>query len=410
MARPKHRLGNLPAETTSFVGRRRELAEIRKTLSAARLVSLVGPGGVGKTRLGVRIAADLARGFAGGAWWVELAEVRDAALVANALATALDIRDQAAEPPRQILLAHLRESEMLLLLDNCEHVLEASAQLVTEILRAAPKVKVIATSREPLQVPGEHVIPIAPLELPPSEEAQPLGALRQNETVMLFTERAVAASGTFELTSSNQQAVVQLCRRLDGLPLAIELAAVRTRVLTVEHILERLTDRFALLTGGSRAALPRQQTLRTTIDWSHDLLTKEEQALLRRLCAFAARFTVDDVEAVCAVREIWAPQAFDLLSALVDKSLVVKEDIGGVACYRLHETMREYTLLKLREAAEVELLDEWYVEYYHRRCVEAESQALLHTLAWLRRHFRGAWRRLTGAAASNSPRRLASTG
>jgi len=358
----------------------------------------------------VRIAADLARGFAGGAWWVELAEVRDAALVANALATALDIRDQAAEPPRQILLAHLRESEMLLLLDNCEHVLEASAQLVTEILRAAPKVKVIATSREPLQVPGEHVIPIAPLELPPSEEAQPLGALRQNETVMLFTERAVAASGTFELTSSNQQAVVQLCRRLDGLPLAIELAAVRTRVLTVEHILERLTDRFALLTGGSRAALPRQQTLRTTIDWSHDLLTKEEQALLRRLCAFAARFTVDDVEAVCAVREIWAPQAFDLLSALVDKSLVVKEDIGGVACYRLHETMREYTLLKLREAAEVELLDEWYVEYYHRRCVEAESQALLHTLAWLRRHFRGAWRRLTGAAASNSPRRLASTG
>ncbi len=255
------------------MGRRRELAETRKALAGARLVSLVGPGGVGKTRLAVRAATDLGRGFANGAWWVDLAEIRDAALVTNAVVAALDLRDQAATKPLQILLSHLRDSELLLVLDNCEHVLEASAHLVTAVLRAAPNVRVMTTSREPLQVQGEHVVPVPPLGLPPAGGGEPLAQLRQNEAVLLFTDRAAAASGTFELTSSNQAAVVQLCRRLDGLPLAIELAAVRTRVLTVEQILDRLTDRFALLTGGGRAALPRQQTLRTTIDWSHDLLT-----------------------------------------------------------------------------------------------------------------------------------------
>ena len=342
------------------MGRRRELAELRKTLAGARLVSLVGPGGVGKTRLGVRVAADLGRGFADGAWWVELAEVRDAAMVTSAVVEALELREQAATRPLQILLSCLRDSELLLLLDNCEHVLGASAQLVTEVLRAAPNVRVIVTSREPLQVPGEHVLPVPPLELPAAGGGEPLSRLRQNEAVMLFIERAAAASGTFELTSSNQSAVVQLCRRLDGLPLAIELAAVRTRVLTAEQILERLTDRFGLLTGGGRAALPRQQTLRTTIDWSHDLLTAEEQTLLRRLCVFAGRFTLEDVESVCASDDAGPDRPtgrLDVLSALVDKSLVVKDDVRGVACYRLHETMREYARLKLSDAAEEDLLE-----------------------------------------------------
>jgi len=364
MARPRRRLGNLPAETTSFVGRRRELAELRKALASARLVSLVGPGGVGKTRLGVRAATDLGRGFADGAWWVELAEVRDAALVTGAVVSALDLRDQAATEPLQILVSYLRDRELLLLVDNCEHVLDASAGLVADVLRGAPNVRVIATSREPLQVPGEHVLPVPPLELPPVGDEQPLSQLRQNEAITLFAERAAAASGTFSLTASNRSAVVDLCRRLDGLPLAIELAAVRTRVLTAEQILDRLTDRFALLTGGGRAALPRQQTLRTTIDWSHDLLTAPEQTLLRRLCVFAGRFTVDDVEAVVAIG--WEPsaQALDLLAALVDKSLVTREDALGVACYRLHETMREYASLKLEDAGEVAHLDDAYVEYY----------------------------------------------
>ena len=365
------------------MGRRRELAELRRTLAEARLVSLVGPGGVGKTRLAVRIATDLGRGFANGAWWVELAEIRDAALLTSTVVAALDLRDQASTEPSQTLLSYLRDSELLLVLDNCEHMLDASAHLVAEVLRAAPNVRVITTSREPLQVPGEHVVPVPPLQLPAAGGGQPLSQLRENEAVLLFTERAAAASGSFELTGSNQSAVAQLCRRLDGLPLAIELAAVRTRVLTPQQILDRLTDRFALLTGGGRAALPRQQTLRTTIDWSHDLLTMSEQTLLRRLCVFAGRFTLEDVESVCTGNE-GSAQTLDELSALVDKSLVIRVDMRDIACYRLHETMREYASLKLRDAAEEDLLNEQYVEYYRRRCREAEDDARHRTLQWLR--------------------------
>jgi len=383
MARPRQRLGNLPAEPTSFVGRRRELAEIRKKLATARLVSLVGPGGVGKTRLGLRIASDLGRGFADGAWLVELAEVRDGELVTNAVLEALDLRDQSASKPLQILLSDLQNRQLLLLVDNCEHLLGSVAPLVTEILGAAPRLTVIATSREPLQVPGEHVVPIPPLDVPPENGAEPLAHLRQNEAVMLFSERAGAASGTFELTGSNQAAIVALCRRLDGLPLAIELAAVRTRALSVGQILDRLTDRFALLTGGGRAALPRHQTLRTTIDWSYDLLTPAEQILFRRLCVFAARFSLEDVESVCTSNEVPATAVLDVLSALVDKSLVIKEDVRGLACYRLHETMREYAQIKLREAEEEDLLQERCVEYYRTICLRSADQARYRLLEWL---------------------------
>ena len=384
MARPKYRMGNLPAEATSFVGRRRELGEIRKKLATARLVSLVGPGGVGKTRLALRTAADLGRGFADGAWLVELAEIRDGALVTNAVLAALDLRDQTAMKPSQILVSDLRNRQLLLLLDNCEHLIGAVAELVAELLRAAPKLTVISTSREPLQVPGEQVIPIPPLQLPPENGTEPLDRLRQNEAVTLFSERAAAASGTWELTGSNQIVVVALCRRLDGLPLALELAAVRTRVLSVEQILDRLTDRFALLTGGGRAALPRHQTLRTTIDWSYDLLTAAEQILFRRLCVFAGRFTLADVESVCTSNEVPATGALDVLSALVDKSLVTKEDVRGLACYRLHETLREYASLKLRDAQEEELLAERCLEHYRTTCLRSADQARYRLLEWLR--------------------------
>jgi predicted ATPase/DNA-binding CsgD family transcriptional regulator len=384
MARPKHRLGNLPAEATSFVGRRRELGEIRNKLTTARLLSLVGPGGVGKTRLALRAAADLGRGFADGAWLVELAEVRDGSFVANAVLAALDLRDQTAMKPSQILLSDLRNRQLLLVLDNCEHLIEAVATLVADLLRAAPRLTVISTSREPLQVPGEQVIPIPPLQVPPADGTEPLDRLRQNEAVTLFSERAAAASGTFALTSSNQGAVVALCRRLDGLPLALELAAVRTRVLSVEQILDRLTDRFALLTGGGRAALPRHQTLRTTIDWSYELLTAPEQTLFRRLCVFAGRFTLEDVEAVCTSTEVPTIAALDLLSALVDKSLVIKEDISGLACYRLHETLREYASLKLRDAQEENLLGERCIEHYRSTCLRSAEQARYRLLEWLR--------------------------
>ncbi|GAA3831554.1 LuxR family transcriptional regulator [Sphaerisporangium flaviroseum] len=381
MARPPRRSGNLPAETTSFIGRRRELAEVRKKLTEARLVSLIGPGGVGKTRLAIRMAAGLGRGFPGGAWLVELAEVHDPAGVGDAVMAALDLRDQAATDPLAHLQSYLRDKKLLLVVDNCEHLLAAAARLLTEVMRAAPGVRVIATSREPLAVPGEHVVPVPPLDL--TSAPAPLARVRQNEAVMLFTERAAAGSGSFELTAANQAAVVKLCRRLDGLPLAIELAAVRTRVLTAEQILDRLTDRFGLLTGGGHAALPRHQTLRTTIDWSHDLLAAGEQTLLRRLCVFAGRFALDDIESVCTCDEVPAARALEVLSSLVDKSLVMKEDAGNLAWYRLHETMREYARLKLRAAGEEEAVERRCAEYYERRCRRSAAEARYRLAEWL---------------------------
>jgi predicted ATPase/DNA-binding CsgD family transcriptional regulator len=383
MARPRHRSGNLPAETTSFVGRRRELAEIRKKLATARLVSLVGPGGVGKTRLALRAAADLSRGFKDAAWLVELAEVRDAAIVPSAVLAAVDLRDQAGVEPLQILRSFLGERQLLLVLDNCEHVLDAAAQLVSEALRSAPNLRVIATSREPLQVTGEHMVPVTPLQLPGGDGTEPLAQVRENEAVVLFTERAAAASGTFALTGANQAAVVAVCRRLDGLPLAIELAAVRTRVLSVEQILERLRDRFALLTGGSRAALPRHQTLRMTIDWSYDILTSREQQVLRRLSAFAARFTLHDAESVCADDELSATDTLDLLSSLVDKSLLMKEHFAGRDCYRLHETMREYATLKSHDEREDDDLSERCINYYWTTCLSTEAEGRYQLPVWL---------------------------
>ena len=390
MARPTRRPGNLPAETTSFIGRRRETAEVRRTLTQARLITLTGPGGVGKTRLALRLAADLSRGFRHGAWLAELAEVTDPALVSSALLAALDLRDQAAAAPATLLAGYLRDRELLLVVDNCEHLLTASAGLVAGLLSAAPGLRVIATSREPLSVPGEHVVPVPPLDLPVPDSAEPLERLRQNETVRLFTERAAAASGSFGLTAANQAAVVDLCRRLDGLPLALELAAVRTRVLTVAQIAGRLGDRFGLLTGGSRAALPRHQTLRTTIEWSHDLLDGAERAVLRRACVFAGRFTLDDVEGVCTGpgpgtgTGLAAPGALDVLSSLVDKSLVMKEEAGGEACYRLHETMREFARLQLAAAGEQEETEQRCAAHYRMASLLAAAGGRAELLSLLR--------------------------
>jgi predicted ATPase len=228
------------------------------------------------------------------------------------------------------------------------------------------------------------VLPIPPLELPSPDTAEPLARLRQNEAVMLFVERAAAASGSFELTASNQAAVVDVCRRLDGLPLAIELAAVRTRALSPEQIRDRLSDRFGLLTGGSRAALPRHQTLRTTIDWSHDLLAPAEQTLLRRLCVFAGRFTLQDVETVCCSDDVPAARVLDLLSSVIDRSLAIKdEDAADTACYRLHETMREYARLKLQEAGEEDAAEGRCADYYVARCLRFAAEGRYRLLEWL---------------------------
>src|SRR5690348_3069258 len=370
MARPARRPGNLPVEATSFVGRRRELADLRKKLGAARVVSLVGPGGVGKTRLAIRAASELGRGFKDGAWLVELADVQDPGLVGNAVMAALDLRDQAAAAPEDLIRAFLRDKELLLVLDNCEHLLPAVASLATDIVTHASGVRIMATSREPLAIAAEHVVPVPPMELPAAGSPEP------SEAVTLFVERSEAASGAFALTPANQPAVANLCRRLDGLPLALELAAVRTRVLTVEQILERLSDRFGLLTGGGRAALPRHQTLETAIDWSHDLLNRDERTLFRRLCVFAGRFTLKDAEVVCA-------GPLELMSSLVDKSLVIKEDARGVACYRLHETMREYAREKLQQAGESAATMEKCVDHYVTTTQVSGLQARFRIIEWL---------------------------
>ena len=385
MARPSRPAGNLPAEATSFIGRRRELAEVKQKLGEGRLVTLVGPGGVGKTRLAIRAAADLRRGFRDGGWLVELAEVRDPRLVTGAVIAALDLRAQAAPDPAAMLASYVGDREMLLVVDSCEHLLEGASRLIAGVLAGAPRVRVIATSRESLGLVAEHVVPVPPLDLPAPGPGERLEDLRRNEAVVLFTERARAATGRFELDASNEAAVVEICRRLDGLPLAIELAAVRMRVLGAEQIRDRLADRFALLTGGSRAALPRHQTLRTAIEWSHDLLSARETQVLRRLCVFAGRFTVEDVESVCGPDGEPFGHAFDVLSSLVEKSLVVKEEAKGRAAYRLHETMREFALIKLRGAGEEARLRRRCAEHFRSTWSGEAAEARYRLVDWLER-------------------------
>lgn len=383
MVRPRRSLGNLPSEATSFVGRRRELADLRTKLSGARLVTLVGPGGVGKTRLAIRAGTALERGFRDGVWLVDLAPLRHPDAVAEAFLQGLEVRARAAAGVESILLAHLRSRDLLLMVDNCDHLLVETAAILAGILETAPGVRVIATSREPLSIAGEEVVAVAPLELPPPDPAEPLARLAQNEAVALFTERAAAASGRFELTPSNRAAVIELCRRLDGLPLALELAAVRTRVLSPDQILDRLVDRFGLLTGGSRTALPRHQTLRTAVEWSHDLLNVEERVLLRRLGVFAGRFDLDDIEAICAPGGATRTQTLDRLSSLVDKSLVVKEEASRRAVYRLHETMRDFARLKLREAGEEQAFQRRFEDHYVSCCRRSGAEARVRMLDWL---------------------------
>jgi predicted ATPase/DNA-binding CsgD family transcriptional regulator len=372
VARPRRLIGNLPVDVTSFVGRLRELAEIRGKLAAARLVTLVGPGGVGKTRLAIRAATDLGRGFRDGAWLVQLAEVRDPALIGGAVATGLDLRDQTATEPRSLTLAYLRGKQLLLVVDNCEHLREASAAFLAEAIAGSPGVRIIATSREPLSVAGEHIVAVPPLEMPDAGAAEPLARLRANEAVSLYVVRAAAAAGTFDLSASNRDAVVEICRRLDGLPLAIELAAVRTRVLSPNQILERLTDRFELLKGGPLAALPRHQTLWTAIEWSHDLLDPTERRLLRRISVFAGRFSLEDAESVCEA-------TLDSMSSLVEKSLVIK--VGS--SFRLHETMREYAASKLAETEETETVKERLVQHYWSACLATGIGARYRLEEWL---------------------------
>jgi predicted ATPase/DNA-binding CsgD family transcriptional regulator len=369
----QRRQGNLPAELSSFVGRRRQLQEVKTALAVARLVTLVGPGGVGKTRLALRTAADLERGVADGVWLVELAGLHDGKLVPQAVMTSVGLRDESGRWPLSQLIDHIVDRELLLVLDNCEHLVDACAVLADSLLREAPKFRILATSRQPLGIAGERVVPVNPLSLPESDGPLVPERAAQSEAVALLVERAGAAGADLRLTDDNVADVVELARRLDGIPLAIELAAVRLRTLGLEQLVRRLSEPFRLLVGGSAAAPARQQTLEATITWSYDLLGPEERIVLRRLSVFPASFTLDAAERVCVSGAHPSPDVVDTLTALVDRSFVNIERTGRQARYRLHETMREFALLRLRAADEERLARQAHLSFFAEMCQRADS-------------------------------------
>ncbi|MBV8988813.1 MAG: hypothetical protein JO372_09670, partial [Solirubrobacterales bacterium] len=345
----------LPDQLTTFVGRAEELAQLRGAMGETRLLTLTGAGGAGKTRLALQLAADLLEQFPDGVWWVDLAPVSDPELVAEALAEVIGVRPLRGMTMLEACASHLASACALVALDNCEHLLSGSAEVAEGLLHACPDLTVMATSRTPLGVPGETDWRVPPLSLPPPERRRDtLAAVGQFDAVRLFIERARKARPNFAVTNDNAPAVAEICMELDGLPLAIELAAARVRMMSVEQIAAGLGDRFHLLTGGTRTVLPRHQTLRASVDWSHELLGDAERTLLRRLSVFAGGFTLDLAEAVCADEELARVAILDLLTSLVDKSLVVAEERTAAVRYRLLETVRQYALERLLDAGEVE--------------------------------------------------------
>ncbi|MBI3998211.1 MAG: adenylate/guanylate cyclase domain-containing protein, partial [Armatimonadetes bacterium] len=344
---------NLPIQLTSFIGREHEIDELTRALRTARLLTLTGSGGVGKTRLALQVAAEMLEEFLGGVWLVELAGLSDPSFVPQAVASTLGAREKPGRPPAETLVEHLASSSVLLLLDNCEHVLSACGHLADRLLRRCPNVRIMATSQQGLGISGEFTYRVPSLASPDLQRVPSVEDLARYEAVRLFVERAVYRQPRFQLTDRNASAVAQVCHRLDGIPLAIELAVARLNGLSVEQIATRLDDRFRLLTGGSRTALPRQQTLKGAIDWSYSLLSEKEQALLRRLSVFAGGCSLETAEAVCAGAGIDTDEILDLLTGLVEKSLVVAERRESEHRYRLLETVRRYGLDRLREAGEV---------------------------------------------------------
>lgn len=357
--RPVH---NLPVQLTSFVGRERELTSTAELLAGARLLTLTGPGGTGKTRLALQLAQRVLERFPDGVWLVELALLADPQLIPQAIAGVLGLREEPDRPLLAKVIAHLQAKQALLLLDNCEHLIDACAALVEELLQTCPRLRILASSREPLGIGGEAIFRVPALSVPDPTLLAPSDELARSEAVQLFIERIRATQPAFMLDDDTAPVVVQVCSRLDGIPLAIELAAARARVMTVEQIAARLGDRFRLLTGGSRTALPRHQTLQALIDWSHDLLGEDERVLLRRQAVFIGGWTLEAVEDVCAGGKV--ADVLESLSQLVDKSLVQVELQRGLARYRMLETIRQYALEKLAASGEADDVRHRHAHYY----------------------------------------------
>ena len=370
---------NLPAPRTSFVGREQEMVEVKRALAMTRLLTLTGAGGSGKTRLSLEVARDLVGSYPDGAWFVELASTSDPGIVAQEVANVLRVQEHPDQALVDTLAEALAGKEILLVLDNCEHLVEEAARLVDKLLASCPRLKVLATSREPLGVSGEVNWAVPSLSLPGDTTNGALTAqtLVRYEAVRLFVERTRLRLPDFEVTAENAGAVVRVCRKLEGIPLAIELATARMGALAVEQVAQRLESSLDFLKGTSRSAAPRQQTLRATLDWSHDLLSDDERALFRRLSAFAGGWTLEAAEAVCWRDGIEEDDVLDLIGALVDKSLVVAEaNMGGAVRYRLLEPVRQYASAKLDEAGEAETVWHRHAEYFLALAEEAEMAYL----------------------------------
>ncbi|MDT5341388.1 MAG: hypothetical protein QOE52_572 [Mycobacterium sp.] len=353
---------HLPMQLTSFVGRDEQLTQVRELLTQNRLVTLTGAGGVGKTRMAIQIAGQSVNEFADGIWYVDLAPITDPDLVPITTARALRLPEEPGRSTTDTLRRFVADRQLLVVLDNCEHLLDASATLTMALLEAAPRLSLLATSREPIGVAGELSwrVPSLPLA---------------DKAIELFVDRACRARPDFVVTEDNAATVTEICRRLDGVPLAIELAAARVRALSLAEILDSLHDRFRLLTGGARTAVRRQQTLRASVDWSHALLTEPERVLFRRLAAFMGGFDLDGAQSVCGGGDVERYQVLDQLALLVDKSLVVADESGSRTRYRLLETMRQYALEKLGESGEADVVRTRHRDYYTALAAKLDAPA-----------------------------------
>ncbi|WP_283138018.1 ATP-binding protein [Rhizohabitans arisaemae] len=360
--------GNLPAEPTGFVGRSRLLASIKRAVRTSRMVTVTGIGGVGKTRIALRAAREIRSRFPDGVWVVDLSRLQTPDLLAHSVAATLGIVDNTPRPAEEVLAAYLTGRHALLILDTCEHLVDACAHLLEGLLDQAERLHVLATSRQSLGVLGEQSILISPLEVPPPDRATPTG-----EAVTLFRQRAEEASPGFTIDEDNLADVAELCRRLDGIPLAIELAAVRLRVLSVRQILNLLTDRFALLSGVGLSPLPRHQTLRAAIGWSHELCEPKERRLWARLSVFAGDFDLDAARDVCSGEDLSPDEILELVTGLVDKSILLRQGQPSGVRYRLLDTVREYGQEWLERLGERDLLLTRYRDYYLRLARRGEQ-------------------------------------
>jgi predicted ATPase/class 3 adenylate cyclase len=377
---------NLPTQLTTFIGRTRELKEVKRLIESNRLLTLLGPGGTGKTRLMLQAASDLVERFPDGVWLVELAPLTNPELVTEKTAGVLGVRGLPDRSLSDSLAVYLRRKEILLLLDNAEHLIQTSAELAERLLMLCPQLKILTTSREPLSIGGEAAFQVPSLSLP-AENVMTEAELEASEAVQLFLERARAVRPDFELTTSNVPAVAEIVRQLDGIPLALELAAARLRVMSAEQIAARLNDRFRLLVGGRRTALPRQQTLQALIDWSWNLLEESEQVLLRRLSVFSGGWTLEDAQQVASDAQLDEFAILDNLEALVEKSLVATGSLpDGGDRFHLLESIRQYARERLSEADEDDALGARHATYFVGLVREAEAaNTQTETVLWIKR-------------------------